>query len=78
MNNVTKPNILFFLADSFRSDKCYGQKKTSITSNLDNLIKKDVCLTQTISSAPATISAISCIFTGQDPSKSVIRGGNHL
>ena len=64
--------------DSFRSDKCYGQKKTSITPNIDNLIKKGACFTQTVSSAPVTIPAISCIFTGQYPSKSVIRGGNRL
>ena len=73
-----KPNILFLLVDSFRSDKCYGKEKTSITPNLDWLIEKGCCFDQTISSAPVTIPGVSCIFTGQYPSKSVIRGGNRL
>ena len=34
-----KPNIVFLLLDSFRSDKCYGESKTSKTPNLDMLIK---------------------------------------
>ena len=59
MNNTTKPNILFLLVDSLRSDKCYGQKKTSITPNLDNLIKKGVCFTQTVSSTPAYMESIA-------------------
>lgn len=71
-----KPNILFLLVDSFRSDKCYGKEKTSITPNLDWLIEKGCCFDQTISSAPVTIPGVSCIFTGQYPFKSVIRGGN--
>ncbi len=32
-----KPNILFLVIDSLRSDKCYGNKKTSITPHIDNL-----------------------------------------
>ena len=45
-----KPNILFFLLDSVRADKFYGDNKTSITPNLDALIKKGTYFTQTISS----------------------------
>lgn len=76
MEDSTQPNILFVLIDSFRADKCYGKEKTSITPNLDSLIKKGTYFTQTIGSAPVTIPSISCILTGQHPFKSIIRGGN--
>ena len=39
MDDPIKPNILFLLVDSFRTDKCFGRKKTSITPNLDLLIQ---------------------------------------
>ena len=48
MENTKKPNIFFLLIDSFRSDKFYGNAKTSITPNLDSLIKDGVYFTQTI------------------------------
>ena len=66
---MMKPNILFILIDSLRSDKCHGDKKTSITPNMDKLIKKGVYFEQTISSAPATAVAMSSIFTGLYPFK---------
>jgi predicted AlkP superfamily pyrophosphatase or phosphodiesterase len=40
MDEIKKPNIFFLLIDSFRVDKFYGKNKTSITPNLDSLIKK--------------------------------------
>jgi len=64
-----KPNVIFILIDSLRSDKCHSEKKTSITPNIDNLIKKGVYFEQTISSAPATAVAMSSIFTGLYPFK---------
>lgn len=66
-----KPNILFILIDSFRSDKCFGPTKTSITPNLDLLIKNGTYFTQAISSAPTTIPTISSIFTALYPSSSL-------
>lgn len=30
-----KPNILFLLIDSLRSDKCYGTERTCLTPNLE-------------------------------------------
>ena len=66
-----KPNILLLVIDSFRSDKFYGPKKTSITPNIDKLLKNGVYFSQTISSAPASIPAISSIFTGLFPFKSL-------
>ncbi len=64
-----KPNVLFILIDSLRSDKCHGKCKTSITPNMDQLIQKGVYFDQTISSAPATAVAMSSIFTGLYPFK---------
>lgn len=71
-----KPNILFLLVDSFRADKCYGNNKTSITPNIDSLIKNGVYFNQTISSAPSTNASVSSIFTGEYPFKSIISNGN--
>lgn len=65
------PNILFLVVDSFRSDKCYGDNKTSITPNLDKLIENGVYFSQAISSAPASIPAVSSILTGLFPFKSL-------
>ena len=76
MENLEKPNIIFLLVDSFRSDKCFGNKKTSITPNLDSLVNKGTIFPQTICSAPVTIPSVSCIFTGQHPFNAIIRGGN--
>lgn len=75
MDDPIKPNILFLLVDSFRTDKCFGRKKTSITPNLDLLIQNGVYFTQTISCAPVTIPSISSILTGQYPFKSIVRDG---
>jgi len=61
------PNILFFLIDSFRSDRCYGKKKTSLTPNIDKLIKDGVYFTQAISSQVSTISSLASIFTALHP-----------
>lgn len=66
-----KYNILFILIDSFRSDKCFGPTKTSITPNLDLLIKNGTYFTQAISPAPTTIPTISSIFTALYPSSSL-------
>ncbi|EIJ66141.1 hypothetical protein BD31_I2198, partial [Candidatus Nitrosopumilus salaria BD31] len=41
-----KPNILFLVIDSMRSDKCYGKNKTSITPNIDSLIKQGIYFSQ--------------------------------
>ena len=66
-----KPNVVLLVIDSFRSDKFYGSEKTSITPNIDKLLKNGVYFSQTISSAPASIPAISSILTGLFPFKSL-------
>jgi len=64
-----KPNILFFILDSFRADKFYGDNKTSITPNLDALVKKGTYFTQAISSSDATILSLSSFFNSSYPFK---------
>ena len=67
-----KPNILFFLIDGLRADRCYGNKKTSITPHIDSLIQNGVYFNQTICSAPVTPTALSSLFTGLYPSEAII------
>ena len=79
MEKTKKPNIFFLLIDSFRADKFYGKDKTSLTPNLDSLIKKGVYFTQTINSSPASTSAIASVLTSKWPHKVIVRGKkNHV
>ena len=67
-----KPNILFIVIDSLRSDKCYGDTKTSKTPNIDSLIENGLCFEKAISSVDATDPSLGCIFTGKYPFKTGI------
>ena len=73
-----KPNILFIVIDSFQANKCYGEKKTSITPNIDFLIKRGTYFSQTISAASSTVLSFGSIFTGLYPFESVIRENNYF
>jgi len=68
-----KPNILFIVIDSFQANKCYSEDKTSITPNIDFLIKNGTYFSQTICAAPSTVPSFASIFTGLYPFESVIR-----
>jgi arylsulfatase A-like enzyme len=70
-----KPNILFLLIDAFPSERCFGKEKSSLTPNIDYLIKNGVSFTQTISSADATPASLGSMFTGIFPFKNSVRGG---
>lgn len=78
MDDSIKPNILFLLVDSFRADKCYGKNKTSITPNLDSLIKQGTYFSQAISSAPVSIPSMSSVLTARFPFKAVMSSGNRF
>lgn len=67
-----KPNIIFLTIDSLRSDKCYGDTKTSKTPNIDSLIKNGLCFEKAISSVDATDPSLGCMFTGKYPFKTGI------
>ena len=70
-NNMSKQNILLLVIDSFRSDKFFGDKKSSITPTLDKLIRNGVYFSQAVSSAPASLPAISSLLTGLYPFSSL-------
>lgn len=63
-------NIFFIVIDSFNPEICYSDKKTSVTPNLDSLIKRGTYFTQAISSAPITIPSISSTLTALYPFES--------
>jgi arylsulfatase A-like enzyme len=62
-----KPNVLFITIDSLRADQIYDNKKSSITPNLDNLMKNGIYFTQTISSADVTGPSLGSLFTSLFP-----------
>ena len=66
-----KPNILFIVIDSLRADKCHGEKKTSVTPNIDSLIKNGTYFSQTITHGQSTIPCMSSILTGLYPFESM-------
>lgn len=67
-----KPNILFITIDSLRSDKIYGDYRTSKTPNIDSLIKNGTYFTQAISSSDATGTCLGSVFTALYPFKTGI------
>jgi arylsulfatase A-like enzyme len=73
-----KPNIILILIDSFNAEKFFGSTKTSITPNIDYLIKNGTYFSKAITVAPTTIPAISSIFTGLYPFQSVKKIGKIL
>ncbi len=72
-----KPNILFLVIDSLRSDKCHSSTKTSITPNIDSLINKGIYFTQAISSVASTAPSIGSMFTGMFPFKIGMSNNNY-
>ena len=62
-----KPNVLFIVIDSLRSDKCFNENKTSVTPYIDSLIKNGAYFTQAISSSDGTYTSLGSLFTGQYP-----------
>ena len=66
------PNIFLITIDSLRFDKTFGESKSSVTPNLDSLIRKGVCFTQTICTADQTGLSLGSLFTSLYPFKSGI------
>lgn len=71
-----KPNVLFLLLDGIRADKFYGDNKSSLTPNLDLLLKKGTYFSQAVASAPSTVPAVSSIMTSLYPHKALIKDNN--
>ena len=68
-----KPNIIFLVIDSIRSDKFFSMDTTSKKPNIDNLIHNGTYFSQAITSADATILSWSSLYTGKYPFKTGIR-----
>ena len=66
------PNIFLLTIDSLRFDKIFGENKSSVTPNLDSLIHKGACFTQTICTADQTGLSLGSLFTSLYPFKSGI------
>jgi len=71
-----KPNILFLVLDGFRGDLCFGKNKTSITPNIDKLVKNGVYFNQTISSGMSSTPSVASILTSLYPFEALVQDGN--
>ena len=69
-----KPNVLFFVIDALRADKCHGSQKTSLTPNIDSLIENGAYFSQAISSVAATLPSLASICSGLFAFKTGISG----
>ena len=67
-----KPNIFLITIDSLRVDKTFGENKSSVTPNLDSLIRKGAYFTQAICTSDQTGSSLGSLFTSLYPFKSGI------
>jgi len=71
-----KPNILFILVDGLRMDQVFGNKRTSITPNIDKLTKNGTYFDQAISNADGTVLNLNSIFNSLRPHKTGLRAIN--
>lgn len=62
-------NILLIVIDALRADKFYGKSKTSVTPNIDSLIKKGAYFSQAVSISDVTGKSVGSIVTGMYPFK---------
>lgn len=67
-----KSNILFLTLDSLRSDRIFGNRRTTKTPNIDNLISNGVNFSNAISSSDSTGLSLGSVFTGAYPFKTNI------
>jgi len=67
-----KSNIIFITIDSLRSDRIFGNRRTTKTPNIDNLISNGVNFSNAISSSDSTGLSLGSVFTGAYPFKTNI------
>ena len=67
-----KQNVVIFVIDSLRADKCYGINKHLAIPNISSLIHNGIYFKQAISCADGTALALGSIFTGLYPFKNGI------
>ena len=68
-----QPNIIFFLIDGIRADRCYRNDRSCKTPNIDSLIKNGIYFDQAISSADGTFLSISSMFNSLFPFETGVR-----
>jgi arylsulfatase A-like enzyme len=73
-----KPNILFLLIDSLRSDRVYGKEKNQNTPNIDALIKKGAYFSNAITTNQYTGQVMQSIFTSKLPLTDRVTKKSHL
>ena len=66
------PNIFLLTIDSLRFDKTFGENKSSVTPNLDSLVREGTCFRQVICTADQTGLSLGSLFTSLYPFKSGI------
>ncbi|MCC7234609.1 MAG: arylsulfatase [Bryobacterales bacterium] len=65
---VSKPNVLFLMADQHRGDCLHAEGNASaITPNLDRLAKQGARFRHAYSSTPTCTPARACLLTGMSP-----------
>lgn len=76
--SVPRPNILFIMVDTLRTDHvgCYGYGRPT-TPNLDRLAATGVRFDQMVSSSSWTLPAVGTMFTGLYPSQHNLTGTGH-
>ena len=62
-----QPNVFFLTIDSLRGAEIFEPSKTSVTPNLDKLIKNGTYFSQAISTADGTGISLGSLFTGGYP-----------
>ena len=73
-----KPNILFLIIDSFRSDKFYGNDTSSQTPNIDDLVENGIFFPNNISAADGTILSLASMFTSLEPPKTGVKSEHYV
>ena len=68
-----KPNQLFILIDSLRSDRFFGEQKSCVTPNMDKLKKNGITFNQVISSADGTFLSLSSMINSLHVSETGVR-----
>jgi arylsulfatase A-like enzyme len=72
--NKMKPNILFIIIDSMRSDKFHNKLELSQTPNINSLIQKGAYFNQNFGSSDYSVSGYGCIFSSLYPINAGISG----
>ena len=61
--------------DSLQARKFYGEK-TSLTPNIDSLMKNGTCFENLISACDSSLLSLTSLFTGKHAFKTGVRSGD--